>query len=47
MLTDTTFWIDLIEERIAQRRGPAHQFIAAQGRFYALSRDSITRPRYP
>jgi hypothetical protein len=29
MLTDTTFWIDLGEERETRTRGPAHQFLAA------------------
>ena len=29
MLTDTTFWIDLLDERRERRRGPAHRFIAA------------------
>jgi predicted nucleic acid-binding protein len=29
MLTDTTFWLDLVEERRARRRGPAHAFLAA------------------
>lgn len=29
MLTDTTFWIDLTEERIAGERGRAHRFMAA------------------
>jgi predicted nucleic acid-binding protein len=29
MLTDTTFWIDLGEEREAGIRGPAHQFLSA------------------
>ena len=28
MLTDTTFWIDLLEERRDRRRGPAGTFIA-------------------
>ena len=27
MLTDTTFWIDLAEERANGLRGPAHQFL--------------------
>ena len=29
MLTDTTFWIDLLTERQAGRRGPVHDFMAA------------------
>jgi predicted nucleic acid-binding protein len=29
MLTDTTFWIDLGEERESGTRGPAHRFLAA------------------
>lgn len=29
MLTDTTFWLDLVDERRAHQRGPAHAFIAA------------------
>lgn len=29
MLTDTTFWLDLISERQARRRSPAHAFLAA------------------
>lgn len=29
MLTDTTFWLDLIDERRNRRRGPAHAFLAA------------------
>jgi predicted nucleic acid-binding protein len=29
VLTDTTFWLDLIGERRARRRGPAHAFMAA------------------
>ena len=28
MLTDTTFWVDLLEERANGEQGPAHQFIA-------------------
>ena len=28
MLTDTTFWIDLIEERRARQHGPATHFLA-------------------
>ena len=28
VLTDTTFWIDLLQERKEGRRGPANQFIA-------------------
>lgn len=28
MLTDTTFWIDLIEERQNQQTGPTHRFLA-------------------
>jgi tRNA(fMet)-specific endonuclease VapC len=28
VLTDTTFWIDLTEERAVGRNGPAHQFLA-------------------
>lgn len=29
MLTDTTFWVDLLEERITRQPGPAHAFLAA------------------
>jgi len=29
VLTDTTFWIDLLEERRDRQRGPATRFIAA------------------
>jgi predicted nucleic acid-binding protein len=29
VLTDTTFWIDLLDERRAGQRGPAHQFLVA------------------
>ena len=32
MLTDTTFWIDLLEERRGARRGPVHEFIARHRR---------------
>ena len=32
MLTGTTFWIDLLEERRDPRRGPAHEFMAAHRR---------------
>ena len=32
MLTDTTFWIDLLEERANGEEGPAHQFIARSRR---------------
>ena len=28
MLTDTTFWVDLAEERASQQTGPAHRFLA-------------------
>lgn len=28
MLTDTTFWVDLAEERDSQQVGPAHVFLA-------------------
>ena len=28
MLTDTTFWIDLLQERRLRQRGAAHRFIA-------------------
>ncbi len=28
MLTDTTFWVDLLRERARGQRGPAHEFIA-------------------
>ena len=28
MLTDTTFWVDLADERAGRRPGPAHQFLA-------------------
>ncbi len=33
MLTDTTFWIDLIEERQSRRVGPAHRFFAGHRSF--------------
>ena len=33
MLTDTTFWIDLLRERRDGQRGAAHEFIAAHRRF--------------
>lgn len=29
MLTDTTFWLDYVDERRERRHGPAHAFIAA------------------
>ena len=29
MLTDTTFWVDLAQERAVSQRGPAHHFLAA------------------
>jgi predicted nucleic acid-binding protein len=28
VLTDTTFWIDVVEERQERRRGPAHHFLS-------------------
>lgn len=41
MLTDTTFWIDLLEERRDRRRGPASEFLA-QHRASALEISIIT-----
>jgi len=32
VLTDTTFWIDVLEERANGQEGPAHQFIARNRR---------------
>ena len=28
MLTDTTYWVDLAQERASRQGGPAHQFLA-------------------
>ncbi|MBI4661983.1 MAG: type II toxin-antitoxin system VapC family toxin [Verrucomicrobia bacterium] len=41
MLTDTTFWIDLLQERRDRRRGPASQFLASH-RAQALEVSIIT-----
>jgi predicted nucleic acid-binding protein len=41
MLTDTTFWIDLLEERRDRQRGPASQFLARH-RDYALRVSIVT-----
>lgn len=41
MLTDTTFWIDLLEERRDGQAGPANQFIA-QHRAYDLQISIVT-----
>jgi len=31
VLTDTTFWVDLAQERAIGQRGPAHRFLAGHG----------------
>lgn len=41
MLTDTTFWIDLSDERQARQAGPAHRFLAAH-RFHQLELSIVT-----
>jgi predicted nucleic acid-binding protein len=41
MLTDTTFWIDLAQERGRRATGPAHRFLA-QHRAFDLQVSVIT-----
>jgi predicted nucleic acid-binding protein len=41
MLTDTTFWIDLLEERAGGGDGPAHEFLA-RNRSHTLRISLIT-----
>jgi predicted nucleic acid-binding protein len=41
VLTDTTFWVDLLQERRDQRRGPASQF-KARHRAFALEVSIVT-----
>ena len=41
MLTDTTFWIDLLLERADRQAGPAHRFIASH-RAHRLRASIIT-----
>ena len=41
MLTDTTFWIDLGEERERRQHGPAHRFLARH-RSFSLEVSIIT-----
>ncbi len=41
MLTDTTYWVDLAQERASRQGGPAHQFLARH-RTQALEVSIIT-----
>jgi predicted nucleic acid-binding protein len=41
MLTDTTFWVDLLEERADGAEGPAHDFLA-RNRSHALRVSLVT-----